>query len=247
MITLRFGLVAAIGLITAENFQSANACYPYNVVQDDCNNAIEKIQLVNEKLPENENEIRAISGTCAVVVWNKKWIKHVTRDQIREAATEHFKGCPGQAGIILLPSNQELALEFKIRAPALSQWEAWNADAEFKKAYCFQPEDELGIGSKEDCKIAYNTAVPVNPQTKFISRTSWFQVKYGSCMVRFTTSDGSPIRMKKEDADQAIIAMFDQCDKIPGAVNLNGATGPNGRLFVRTMATKKKRPSLLLI
>ncbi|OAV92579.1 hypothetical protein, variant [Puccinia triticina 1-1 BBBD Race 1] len=154
--------------------------------------------------------------------------------QVNEAYIEHFKKCPGKAGRTVFPSNKELVLEIKLRATPSTQLDPWESDGGLLKPYCYRAPGARAVGSKDDCIIAYNT-VPVDPRTGYITRTSGFQITYRSCMIRMDTTDGSPNKMKKVDADSAIFGMIEKCDKLPGVVNLNGASGPNGRLFVRTI------------
>jgi hypothetical protein len=61
-----------------------------------------------------------------------------------------------------VPSNQKVSVLVKIRAPPGTQWEAWNADAELNKPYCYQPKGEPEVKFKDDCIKYANFFLAVN-------------------------------------------------------------------------------------
>ncbi|WAR53616.1 hypothetical protein PtB15_3B124 [Puccinia triticina] len=242
MIASRFAVVAVISLIMAKSSESANVqhgCYQNTVNQNECKKAIATIKLDrHDRLPPSESEVRTISGSCSLVVFNKKLFQDVTMDQITQGLATHFKNCPNKAGFFALPGNEEVMVQIKTRAAPGSQWNAWNADAELNKPYCFKPKGDQDIASSEDCIAAYHK-IPSDPQTGFFIHTPprGFQISSGSCTVIISTTDGSVIKMNKKDSDSAIIAMMKECGKLklPGVVNVKGAEGPNGKVFVQTI------------
>ncbi|OAV85946.1 hypothetical protein PTTG_00656 [Puccinia triticina 1-1 BBBD Race 1] len=229
----------------AKSSESANVqhgCYQNTVNQNECKKcilisfelpffipaiAIATIKLDrHDRLPPSESEVRTISGSCSLVVFNKKLFQDVTMDQITQGLATHFKNCPNKAGFFALPGNEEVMVQIKTRAAPGSQWNAWNADAELNKPYCFKPKGDQDIASSEDC-IAFFIHTPPRG----------FQISSGSCTVIISTTDGSVIKMNKKDSDSAIIAMMKECGKLklPGVVNVKGAEGPNGKVFVQTI------------
>ncbi|WAQ87336.1 hypothetical protein PtA15_8A240 [Puccinia triticina] len=227
MIVSRYVLAAAIGLITAKSSESANVeswCDTYPANQVHCYKAITNIKLENGKLPGNEYEIRTISDSCSLIVFNSYLIENITPADITEAVTLHFEKCPHKAGMITLPSNNKVTVQIKIRAPPDSEWSAWNSDAELNKP-------------------AYQK-FPVDPRTGYmielVPTPISLVLNSGSCRVRISTTDGSDIQMNKKEVDSAIIGMIKKCGNLPGVVNVNGAEGANGRLFVQTLPASHK-------
>ncbi|WAQ90578.1 hypothetical protein PtA15_12A568 [Puccinia triticina] len=246
MIASRYVLAAAISLITAKSTEGNNMnswCDTYPANQAHCYKAIANIKLENGKLPSTENEVRTIADSCSLIVFNKNLMQDITPAQITEAVTAHFEKCPDKAGWIILPSNKQVLVQIKIRAPPNSQWSAWNSDAELKKAYCYRPEGESAIGSGDDCIAAYQK-FPIDPRTGYliglVPTPMALELNSGSCTVQISTTDGSDIQMNKKEVDSAIIGMMNKCGNTPGVVNVNGAQGPNGRIFVQTYSSSQE-------
>ncbi|OAV92221.1 hypothetical protein PTTG_27705 [Puccinia triticina 1-1 BBBD Race 1] len=220
MIVSRYVLAAAIGLITAKSSESANVeswCDTYPANQVHCYKAITNIKLENGKLPGNEYEIRTISDSCSLIVFNSYLIENITPADITEAVTLHFEKCPHKAGMITLPSNNKVTVQIKIRAPPDSEWSAWNSDAELNKPYCFRPEAGPTIQSIDDCIAAYQK-FPVDPRTGYmielVPTPISLVLNSGSCRVRISTTDGSDIQMNKKEVDSAIIGMIKKCGNL---------------------------------
>ncbi|EFP78911.2 uncharacterized protein PGTG_04867 [Puccinia graminis f. sp. tritici CRL 75-36-700-3] len=213
MLSYRFVLIAIISLLLTSTVNAR--CYRRPANQNHCNGAINKITFQEGKLPMIENEVVAILDTCSLIVRNLHQ-QVVTKDLIKSGVAELFKQCPGKCGSVKVPSNPKVSVLVKMRAPAGTQWEAWNADAELNKPYCYQPNGEPEVKSKYDCIKAYNQ-IPIDSQGHLTHKSkgllTQMGVTFGSCTLALTSTDGSIFQLNKKDTAPIITKMIQQCDK----------------------------------
>ncbi|KAA1091229.1 hypothetical protein PGT21_029224 [Puccinia graminis f. sp. tritici] len=134
-----------------------------------------------------ETEVAAVSDTCSLIVINSHQ-QVVTKDLIKSGLSELFKQCHGKGGLVEVPSNRKVKVAVKARAPAGTQWEAWNANAELNKPYCYLPKGDPEVKLKDDCIKAYNQ-IPTDAQGRLTDKSDHpltltvMVVVFGSCSV----------------------------------------------------------------
>ncbi|KAA1078194.1 hypothetical protein PGT21_030300 [Puccinia graminis f. sp. tritici] len=245
MIAYRCVLIVVISILLATTFPvDAKGCWNVNGDVNrkrnnkDCYAAMKKIIFDTSgkapHLPTDEGVVKTISGGCSLIVKNPNHAI-VTEPDIKVALEALFKKCPNIGGYVMFPNIPQASLEIRERAAAGSRYEAFNPDAELDKPYCYQAKGMPDIKANDDCIKAYE-GLSTDSQGRISPTTNGAHVVFQSCYLSISTTDESMLQVMKKDADAIVKNMITKCDKKSGFVNLRGAQGKNGRVFVETHA-----------
>ncbi|KNE97988.1 hypothetical protein PSTG_08663 [Puccinia striiformis f. sp. tritici PST-78] len=253
---------AVTGLLRAGSSLQATApapadmkCDPKRVVSSaDCDKAWAKIKYEPDStLFKDSGHIERISGNCVVIVV-KTLQTIVNKQTVEDGFKKMIARCKNSArlssALLLisidgahyvyypLPGLQGAHLTIRPRAKVLPIED----DAAFNEPVCLDMPD-VPKAEKADCMEAYK-ALTTNSDGHFVDASkapiNVVVTTVKTCKVGVYTSDVSRITATKHDLDSIFGKMLDKCNGKWGGVPIEkGAAGPNGRLFLIAIPTKK--------
>ncbi|POW20769.1 hypothetical protein PSHT_03157 [Puccinia striiformis] len=231
--------IAVIGLLP-ESLSPVEAICRENVQTNPyhCVKALQRIIYDEEgHLPTTETSVKVMYKSCLILVDNPTRA-FVTEEKIVNLAVNIFQQCSKSAGRLQLPDDASIGVEIMQPAPPGSQLEAYNPDFELHRPSCHEVKVRVKI-VQADCIKAYES-LSTDPQGNISARnnlgTASVGATYKSCSLNIMTTDGSKIRMRKEDAETFFKTMVQKCDGKWGYINMIGAEGPNGRTIMHTFS-----------
>ncbi|KAH9452955.1 hypothetical protein Pst134EB_016896 [Puccinia striiformis f. sp. tritici] len=246
MVSYRFTLIAVTGLLRAGSSLQATApapadmkCDPKRVVSSaDCDKAWAKIKYEPDStLFKDSGHIERISGNCVVIVV-KTLQTIVNKQTVEDGFKKMIAQCKDSYVYYPLPGLQGAHLTIRPRAKVLPIED----DAAFNEPVCVDKPNAQKV-EKADCMESYK-ALTTSSDGHFISAskapTNVLVNSVKTCKVGVFTSDVSNITATKHDVDDIFGKMLDKCNGKWGGVPIEkGAAGPNGRLFLIAIPTKK--------
>ncbi|KAI9605556.1 hypothetical protein KEM48_002091 [Puccinia striiformis f. sp. tritici PST-130] len=216
MVSYRFTLIAVTGLLRAGSSLQATAPAPADMKCD----------------PK-----RVVSSADCDKAWAK--IKYEP-DSTLFKDSGHIERISGNCVYVYypLPGLQGAHLTIRPRAKVLPIED----DAAFNEPVCVDKPNAQKV-EKADCMESYK-ALTTSSDGHFISAskapTNVLVNSVKTCKVGVFTSDVSNITATKHDVDDIFGKMLDKCNGKWGGVPIEkGAAGPNGRLFLIAIPTKK--------
>ncbi|POW12024.1 hypothetical protein PSTT_04850 [Puccinia striiformis] len=218
--------IAVIGLLL-ESLSPVEAICRENVQTNPyhCVKALQRIIYDEEgHLPTTETSVKVMYKSCLILVDNPTRA-FVTEEKIVNLAVNIFQQCSKSAGRLQLPDDASIGVEIMQPAPPGSQ-----------------QRRTTPISSSTDLHVMRSKAyesLSTDPQGNISARETTLeqlQLERPTSHLNIMTTDGSKIRMRKEDAETFFKTMVQKCDGKWGYINMIGAEGPNGRTIMHTFS-----------
>ncbi|KAA1098998.1 hypothetical protein PGT21_032439 [Puccinia graminis f. sp. tritici] len=248
----QFFFMAVLGLIPGPSSQAdlsvitptcdKNANVKFN--PENCKAALKRVLYEpGNILDKVETHVEKASGSCVIVFSAKGKVSNpISKDSFELSINKILTQCKGTAGSIPHPSISGVA--FRVRPRGKDP--VYEEDFPAGKPACYEVADASKSlsGLKADCDVAYNAIFRYNDQFFSLdgyNPTNVARIIVGICQVQVFTSDGSTIKASVQQLTSTFKKMTAQCNKRFGVIISNtGATGRNGRVFLRTVPDSKK-------
>ncbi|EFP78709.2 uncharacterized protein PGTG_04665 [Puccinia graminis f. sp. tritici CRL 75-36-700-3] len=247
----RFFFIAVLGLIPGPSSQQISVITPKcdknaNVKfnPENCKTALKRVLYEpGNILDKVETHVERASGSCVIVFSSKSKVPSpISKDSFELSINKILTQCKDTAGSISHPSIS--GVTFRVRPRGKDP--VYEEDFPAGKPACYEVADASKSlsGLKADCDVAYDAIFRYNDQFFSLdgyNPTNVARITVGICQVQVFTSDGSTIKASVQQLTSTFKKMTAKCEKRFGVIISNtGATGRNGRVFLRTVPDSKK-------
>ncbi|KAA1099001.1 hypothetical protein PGT21_032454 [Puccinia graminis f. sp. tritici] len=251
MRTHRFFFIAVLGLVPGPSSQEISVITPKcdqnaNVKFNpgNCKTALKRVLYEPGNILDRvETHVERASGSCVIVFSSKgKVPSPISKDSFELSINKILTQCKDTAGSIPHPTISGVTFQVRPRGKDPVYEEDFPAD----KPACYEVADarKSAAGLKVDCNVAYGAIFSYNDRSFSLdgyNPTNVARKGVGICQVQVFTSDGSIIKASIQQLDPIFKKMTAKCDTRYGAIiSHTGATGRNGRVFLRTVPIDKK-------